>query len=447
MSSVDRVCANPSCQNLGKHLCKGCGEELYCSRDCQKAHWAQHKLACKSAVKPESTAFMKSFDELSVKQLQNVIKAKASTMDTKKRTAVLDKLESIVEKPALVKLAREHIHLAEVEVLLSSPSGTAPVVPPPTSSSAGKKRGQKVVEVQHQQPAFGRGGGTPSPAQMRQQASMIRKNPELLRKAQPSFASLTDEQIRQYADQLDQAANDPSMLKEVERMSKLSDEERNILQTIQEGVSGVRTIDADWINKVVKAFKKKPSTFKTLLQGRGAMLGGVSDEQINSFIDMLSGMSLFTLKCIAYAIWYLASLTKPLTAAYKFIDDWTFGSARYIALLVVGVVLYYVSYVLFVVLRFFGVRLWAYVLGPLYYRFFPSAAAPVVSETVKKMAATAGAAAGSAALSEAAAKVFGGDKAAATTAAAPAAQTAASVAAGLDGSGGGADREDQEFEF
>lgn len=435
MATVERLCANPSCQNIGKHLCKGCGEELYCSKECQKTHWPAHKLACKTAVKPESTPFMRSFDELSIKQLKNVMKAKASTMDAKKRTAILDRLETLIEKPSLVRLVKEHVALAEVEMLLSSPIGTATAAPaPPTSSS--RKRGQ-VQQQQQQQPTFTKASGTPTPAQMREQAAFIRKNPDLLRRAQPAFANLTDEQVRQYADQLEQAANDPAMLKEVERMSKMTDSERTLLQSIQEGVAGVKPIDGEWIDKVVKAFKKKPSTFKTLLAGRGAMLGGVSDEQIGSFIDMLAGMSEFTLRIIAYGIWYMASMVKPISAAYKFIDDYTFGSARYIALLLFGIVMYYLSYFLFIVGRFFFVRIYA-VAGLVYGKIYP--AAPVI-ETATGLAAKAAAGlAGGAAVAEMAAKGLSAD--------ASAAVGGASAAAGMAAQGAAkAVAEDAEFDF
>eukprot|EP01032_Pedospumella_encystans_P033902 gene33902-38315_t len=114
-SNVDRLCAKKGCDNVGKHLCSGCGEEIYCSKECQKAHWAEHKPSCKSAVKPESAALLKSLDSLSIKQLKNVMKAKAATFDNKKKTIVLTKLESIVEKPNLVKFVQEHVNISEVE--------------------------------------------------------------------------------------------------------------------------------------------------------------------------------------------------------------------------------------------------------------------------------------------------------------------------------------------
>lgn len=163
---------------------------------------------------------MKSFDALSVKQLKNVMKAKAAQFDKKKRDAVLEKLDSIVEKANLVKLVKEHVKPAEVESLLSS----SPTAATPTSSSAKKRAPAQKYDFKTP---------TPTPAQMREQAAWIRKNPHLLRQSQAAFANLSDAQIMQYADQLEQTANDPNMLKEVERMASLSPEDRTVFQTIQ----------------------------------------------------------------------------------------------------------------------------------------------------------------------------------------------------------------------
>lgn len=129
----------------------------------------------------------------------------------------------------------------------------------------------------------------------RQQATMMRKNPQMVRDSQPAFNNMTNEQIMAYADQLEQvsgswtrvdghqaqplllpsipnfgfliniptpfistpryinpfisiyhsciskqAASDPEMMKEVEKMSKLSNVDRNALQSIQDGVTGNR---------------------------------------------------------------------------------------------------------------------------------------------------------------------------------------------------------------
>jgi hypothetical protein len=140
------------------------------------------------------------------------------------------------------------------------------------------------------------------------------------------------------------------MMKEVEKMSKLNTDDRTVLQNIQEGLSGVKPIDDKWINMVIDALKSKPDLFKTLFKGKGAMLGGVSDEQIDGFIDMGSRMEKWLLKIIAYAIWYLTSAAKPIAAGYKVADEYSYGTAKYILMGIVGIAFYYFSmFVLFIV--------------------------------------------------------------------------------------------------
>lgn len=206
MSTADpnssRKCANPGCTKAGKHLCSGCGEESYCSKECQKAHWTDHKLACKSAVKPEAIAFLKSFDSLSIKQLKNVMKAKAATYEGKKKTIILTKLESIVEKPNLVKFVEEHVQLSEVEALLSASANLPPSDPTSSSSSSKSKKSSSSGSApsMHNQPM-------PTPKQLREQARMMREQPNAVRRANAMFQNMTDAQIRQYADQIEQVSH------------------------------------------------------------------------------------------------------------------------------------------------------------------------------------------------------------------------------------------------
>ncbi|KAJ7136115.1 hypothetical protein C8R44DRAFT_769721 [Mycena epipterygia] len=49
---VLRECGDPTCRKKEKRVgqwqkCAGCKKEWYCSRDCQKAHWKDHKEPCK----------------------------------------------------------------------------------------------------------------------------------------------------------------------------------------------------------------------------------------------------------------------------------------------------------------------------------------------------------------------------------------------------------------
>lgn len=39
-------CASPSCNKLASSFCSNCQTVGYCSRDCQRDHWASHKLIC-----------------------------------------------------------------------------------------------------------------------------------------------------------------------------------------------------------------------------------------------------------------------------------------------------------------------------------------------------------------------------------------------------------------
>jgi hypothetical protein len=50
-------CASNECTNSGKFGCGACQTVNYCSKDCQKFHWKQHKAICKKMVaKPSSSS-------------------------------------------------------------------------------------------------------------------------------------------------------------------------------------------------------------------------------------------------------------------------------------------------------------------------------------------------------------------------------------------------------
>ena len=198
-TATDRKCANKGCSNLGKHLCSGCGEEIYCSKDCQKAHWTSHKTACQSAVKPEAVAFLKSLDSLSIKQLKNVMKAKAASFDGKKKTIVLKKMEDIVEKPNLVKFVGEYVQLSEVEALLSAANAD-----PSLGSSSGSVGSKSKSASSRTTSSINNNQPMPTPKQLREQAKMMREQPNAVRRANAMFQNMTDAQIRQYADQIEQ---------------------------------------------------------------------------------------------------------------------------------------------------------------------------------------------------------------------------------------------------
>ena len=46
MISVSRLCGNSLCSRLGRLHCARCKNEFYCSQPCQKKSWKVHKLSC-----------------------------------------------------------------------------------------------------------------------------------------------------------------------------------------------------------------------------------------------------------------------------------------------------------------------------------------------------------------------------------------------------------------
>ncbi len=48
-ASERRRCARPGCPDGGRNKCSACKSVEYCSRACQKLHWAARKAACKVA--------------------------------------------------------------------------------------------------------------------------------------------------------------------------------------------------------------------------------------------------------------------------------------------------------------------------------------------------------------------------------------------------------------
>ena len=53
------------------------------------------------STKPEAAAFKESFSDLSIKQLKNMLKAKAATFGKAKKDTVLKKLDQMAEKDQL----------------------------------------------------------------------------------------------------------------------------------------------------------------------------------------------------------------------------------------------------------------------------------------------------------------------------------------------------------
>jgi hypothetical protein len=66
-SEENATCAMPTCRCIGRLRCGGCKGLRYCSKECQRADWKHHRVAChRSSVSPLSTQENSSFSPSSI---------------------------------------------------------------------------------------------------------------------------------------------------------------------------------------------------------------------------------------------------------------------------------------------------------------------------------------------------------------------------------------------
>jgi hypothetical protein len=68
----DPICAK--CGNLATYRCSKCHNEWYCSRDCQKSAWKQHKLVC-HLIKLEEPEARKKKEEAPKVRIEDITKS------------------------------------------------------------------------------------------------------------------------------------------------------------------------------------------------------------------------------------------------------------------------------------------------------------------------------------------------------------------------------------
>jgi len=87
-------CSNPSCQKKWTpgqpnfKSCSQCGQAKYCSKECQKAHWKQHKRACKKKaqqIQQQQDQSQQSIKSPQLSQKQNVMSPKLNQNNNKKQ--------------------------------------------------------------------------------------------------------------------------------------------------------------------------------------------------------------------------------------------------------------------------------------------------------------------------------------------------------------------------
>ena len=62
-------------------------------------------------------------------------------------------------------------------------------------------------------------------------------------------------------------------MKEITKMSAMPSGDREALQSIQEGLSGVKEINDNWIRKTIDILQKNTELIKSMFAGKGDALG------------------------------------------------------------------------------------------------------------------------------------------------------------------------------
>ena len=127
-----------------------------------------------------------SFSDLSIKKLNQIIRAKATQLPSDKAKVLLQQRELQYEKVGLIALCSEYMDPSEIEQLLVVPaaSSTASSNSPSSSSSSNSGSSGAPMALANM-----------SPDQLRQQAQAMRHNPSAFRHMQTP--PLTDAQILQ----------------------------------------------------------------------------------------------------------------------------------------------------------------------------------------------------------------------------------------------------------
>ena len=278
---------------------------------------------------------MSRYEKLSVVQLKHVLNVKMESFSKEKR-AHINKQVNGVEKSELAKIVQEHVDEADIDKLLLKPN--------PDSNTSKKKEEKKSKTMV----GGGVGGGKtnePTPQQLRQNAQIMRSNPNLVKKQNPQLAGYTNQQILELADQYEKLAENPEMMKQMKDiMENTTEEERKEMQKFQEEMkaSGISppapgaTPSDDQIDKMTKMLKKNPTVFKKIVKNSG-MLKGQTDAQVDGWIDQLKDMDESTVKGILSSLKYL----EPLKELYQKADKMTYGCAKYILGFIVIILLYY----------------------------------------------------------------------------------------------------------
>ena len=189
--------------------------------------------------------------------------------------------------------------------------------------------------------------GNMSPEQLRQQAKLMRTmDPDSIRRMNPALANATDDMIRMAADQMEQMAENPEMMKFAkEQMKNMSPEDMMKMQqsgALGAGAGGggtgggvnptqmLKDMKPEQLKQMVRMMKQNPEMMKQMLPGGGM---GMGEDQINKTIEALGNMDEAQLEKTLQAAQMFQTYTEPIQNAWNKANAVFCGQLRRILML------------------------------------------------------------------------------------------------------------------
>lgn len=166
-------------------------------------------------------------DSLSTREMKTVLSRK----DYEGSLAGFDKSE-------LKSLVEAHVTCPnEIATILATSNASKSSDNSNNSASSSRSKNKKSGNLRQQMQNQASQLGNLSPAQMRQQAQMLRTmNPSMIRRMNPAMANFTDAQIQMAASQMEAMANNPQMVQGmVDQMNNMDDDQLETLNRMQTG--------------------------------------------------------------------------------------------------------------------------------------------------------------------------------------------------------------------
>lgn len=286
---------------------------------------------------------MTDFNSLSIKKLKHILLAKSLEVDSKIASTMKNTVSTAVEKESLISLCNQYIDPSDIERLTNatlynnSPPTTAALKNPSATAQPIPKMDdmkQRAEQLSSQ-----------SPDQLKYQAACMRRDPNSIRRSSPEYAQLSDAQIFQMADQMEQLANNPEMLKQVsEQMKNMTPEQYEVMKKMHQSQTssstqqpGSNNMLDDQLEGFIKSMRENPAYARSFVRSQPGM-SHLTDAEIDEQLNVMKQLDPATLTKLLKFVQYIQQKTIPLQDLYAKTNRATGGKAKYIVIVIVVVV-------------------------------------------------------------------------------------------------------------